>query len=76
MSKQNIEVNAIYYIGEYAEEFPNNLECITTKEFKTWLKDHNKFRLEEGENEEYDYDFLVKSTTIEIDSKQLNKGDA
>jgi hypothetical protein len=75
MSESKIEVNVIYYIGDCAEKFPNNLECITTKDFKTWLKEHNKFRLEEGATEEYDYEFLVKPTVVEIDSNNINKGD-
>ena len=61
MNKKNTAVNLIYYIGEYAAEYPNNLECITTKDFKTWLKEHNKSRLEEGQNQEFEQDFLVKS---------------
>ena len=67
MEKNYIDVNAIYYIGDCAEKFPNNLECITTKDFKTWLKEHNKFRKSEGNCKEYAYDFLVQSTKIEID---------
>lgn len=67
MSKNYTNVNAIYYIGDCAEKFPNNLECITTKDFKTWLKEHNKFRKSEGSCKEYDYEFLVHSTRIELD---------
>lgn len=64
---KKIEVNLIFYVGDNAEKFPNNLECITTKDFTTWLKNHNKFRKEElGACKEYDDEFLVINKSLEI----------
>lgn len=63
---KKIEVNLIFYVGDYANEFPNNLECVTNKDFSTWLEGHNKARLIDGEIEESANNFLVINRSMEL----------
>lgn len=63
---KKINVNMIFYVGDCANEFPNNIECITTKDFSIWLEDHNKARLIDGEVKESPNNFLVINRSMEL----------